>query len=86
MMAKRKERKLRLAEERALENIKRKGEKMQPIPINTTMGEGAHGADMDDVAIAKNTLKHAKENRVYPATDTDDKNVSQRIGPLSEDE
>jgi len=50
------------------------------------MGEGAHGADMDDVAIAKNTLKHAKENRVYPATDTDDKNVSQRIGPLSEDE
>jgi len=45
-------------------------------------------SDMDDVALTKKGSKNdPNTNKVYPATDCDDKNFSQqRIGPMSEDE
>ena len=53
---------------------------------NANNTEGAMGSDLDDVAISKSAQKNAAANRVYPATDCEDKNFSQRIGPMSEDE
>jgi len=59
------------------------------MAVNNTEGASCVvGSDVDDAAITKSALKNnaAACNKVYPATDCEDKNFSQRIGPMSEDE
>ena len=86
MMEQRRERKIRLAEQRAIEKLQKKNAQMMIQAVNNT--EGAMGSDIDDAAITKSGLKNAAANKVYPATDCEDKgpNFSQRIAPMTDDE
>ena len=57
------------------------------MAVNNTEGASCVvGSDVDDAAITKSGNKNNPCNKVYPATDCEDKNFSQRIGPMSEDE
>lgn len=87
MMAKRKERNIRYAEEKEMKALKK--QRLSSVAVNNTIEGPLHshaGSDMDDVAISKSgTKKDFNPNKVYPSTDTDDKQ-GQRIGPMSESE
>ena len=45
---------------------------MQVMAVNNT--EGAMGSDLDEAAITKSAYKSNPANKVYPATDCEDKN------------
>ena len=58
------------------------------MAINDNHTEGALGSDVDEI-IKSGNKKDVAANKIYPATDCEDKNNnSQRmgIGPMSEDE
>ena len=58
------------------------------MAINNNHTEGALGSDVDEI-IKSGNKKDGAANKIYPATDCEDKNNhSQRmgIGPMSEDE
>ena len=86
MMEKRKERKMELAEKKAMEKLQKKNAQLNIVHQAVNNTEGAFSSDVDD-AISKSAMKTQLANKVYPATDCEDKNISHhRIGPLSEDE
>ena len=64
---------MELAEKRAMEKLQKKNAQLNIVHQAVNNTEGAFGSDIDD-GISKSSNKGQLANKIYPATDCEDKN------------